>query len=269
MAAPDLSSLVIVLVAMISTLLPLALSQNCGCTSDLCCSQYGYCGTGDAYCGNGCQAGPCYSSSSGSSVASIVTDSFFNGITNQADPSCDGKNFYTRQAFLSAANSYPQFGTTGTIDDQKREIAAYFAHVTHETGYFCYIRETNPSSNYCDSSNTQWPCNPSQAYYGRGPIQISWNYNYGPAGQSIGFDGLNTPDTVATDPVISFKTSFWFWMNNVHAIIISGQGFGPTIAAVNSIECNGGNPSAVQSRVQLYTQYCQQLGVSPGNNLSC
>jgi chitinase len=63
-----------------------------------------------------------------------VTDAFFNGILNQATGDCPGKSFYTRAAFLSALNSYTQFGTTGTADDSKREIAAFFAHVTHETG---------------------------------------------------------------------------------------------------------------------------------------
>jgi hypothetical protein len=71
---------------------------------------------------------------SGVSVADVVTDAFFNGILNQATGDCPGKSFYTRAAFLSALNSYTQFGTTGTADDSKREIAAFFAHVTHETG---------------------------------------------------------------------------------------------------------------------------------------
>ncbi|UJR26443.1 hypothetical protein I4U23_007773 [Adineta vaga] len=31
-----------------------------GCPSDKCCSQFGWCGTGDAYCGGGCQSGLCY-----------------------------------------------------------------------------------------------------------------------------------------------------------------------------------------------------------------
>ncbi|GAY32138.1 hypothetical protein CUMW_281050 [Citrus unshiu] len=44
---------------------------------------------------------------------------------------------YTRDAFLNAANSYPEFGS-GSADDSKREIAAFFAHVTHETGHLCY-----------------------------------------------------------------------------------------------------------------------------------
>ena len=29
------------------------------CPAGLCLSQYNYCGTGDAYCGAGCKAGPC------------------------------------------------------------------------------------------------------------------------------------------------------------------------------------------------------------------
>ncbi|PRP89268.1 hypothetical protein PROFUN_02142 [Planoprotostelium fungivorum] len=31
------------------------LSQNCGCDSGMCCSQWGYCGNTDDYCGSGCQ----------------------------------------------------------------------------------------------------------------------------------------------------------------------------------------------------------------------
>ncbi len=32
-----------------------------GCPSGQCCSQYGWCGTEDAYCGSGCQSGSCQS----------------------------------------------------------------------------------------------------------------------------------------------------------------------------------------------------------------
>jgi len=34
-------------------------SQNCGCASGYCCSQYGYCGKTAEYCGTGCRSGPC------------------------------------------------------------------------------------------------------------------------------------------------------------------------------------------------------------------
>ncbi|KAJ1410459.1 Lysozyme-like domain superfamily [Sesbania bispinosa] len=176
------------------------------------------------------------------SVADIVTPEFFNGIIDEADASCAGKNFYSRDAFLNALNSYNQFGRLDTLDDSKREIAAAFAHFTHETGHFCYIEEIDGASrDYCDETKTEYPCAANKGYYGRGPIQLSWNFNYGPAGQSIGFDGLNAPETVANDPVVSFKTALWYWMQHVRPVI--NQGFGATIRAINGqLECDGANP---------------------------
>uniref|UniRef100_M8BH49 chitinase n=1 Tax=Aegilops tauschii TaxID=37682 RepID=M8BH49_AEGTA len=136
---------------------------------------------------------------------------------------------------------------------------------------FCYIDEINgPSKNYCDPTNAEWPCAAGKGYYGRGPLQISWNYNYGAAGQSLGFDGLNDPDAVARSPVLAFQAALWYWMNSVHDVIVSGQGFGATIRAINgALECNGKNPSAVNDRVAFYKQFCQQFGVDPGTSLTC
>ena len=111
------------------------LCQNCGCAPGLCCSKYGYCGSTSAYCGDGCRSGPCTKpTNNGVIVGNVVTQEFFNGIIGQAGANCAGKTFYTRQAFLNALGSYPAFGTSGSADDSKREIAAFFAHVTHETG---------------------------------------------------------------------------------------------------------------------------------------
>ncbi|KAF8041258.1 hypothetical protein BT93_A0002 [Corymbia citriodora subsp. variegata] len=244
-------------------------AQNCRCAANLCCSKYGYCGTGSNYCGPGCQEGPCYTPPNDVVVADVVTEAFFDAIIRQAAESCEGKHFYTRGTFLEATGGYPQFGRVGTDDDSKREIAAFFAHVTHATGHFCFINQINGTSkNYCDATITQYPCNPSKSYHGRGPIQLSWNFNYGPAGDSIGFDGLNDPDKVATNPLISFQTALWYWMDFVHQVM--NQGFGATIRAINGIlECDGANPATVQARVRYYTEYCNQLGVNPGDNLTC
>ncbi|KAL9240676.1 hypothetical protein vseg_014867 [Gypsophila vaccaria] len=255
-------------------------AQNCGCAANMCCSKFGFCGLGDPYCGDGCQGGPCTGgatpapatpSGGGGSVSDIVTQAFFDGIIGQAAASCPGKNFYTRDAFLNAVGAYPQFGTSGSTDDNKREIAAFFAHVAHETGQFCHIEENDGAATndaYCDTSNTQYPCVSGKKYYGRGPLQLSWNYNYGPAGQSIGFDGLNAPETVANDVVTSFKSGLWFWMNNVHSVL--SQGFGATIRAINgALECNGQNQAEANDRIQLYQQFCGDFGVDPGQNLSC
>ncbi|XP_074281421.1 acidic endochitinase SP2-like [Silene latifolia] len=204
-------------------------------------------------------------------VSSVVTQSFFDGIIGQAAATCAGKNFYTRDAFLNALGDYPEFGTSGANDDNLREIAAFFANVAHETGEFCFIEENNgaaTNSADCDPSNTQYPCVPGKKYYGRGPIQLTGNGNYGAAGQSIGFDGLNNPEIVANDVDTSFKTALWFWMTNVHSVV--NQGFGATIRAINgAVECNGGNPGEVSDRVRLYQQYCGIFGVDPGQNLSC
>lgn len=70
----------------------------------------------------------------GVSVPDIVTDEFFNGILDQADSNCAGKYFYSRDAFHEALNSYSEFGGDNSVDDSKREIAAFFANVAHETG---------------------------------------------------------------------------------------------------------------------------------------
>ncbi|EEF27835.1 class IV chitinase, putative [Ricinus communis] len=246
------------------------MGQNCGCSPGLCCSQYGYCGSGKDYCGPGCRQGPCFAAPGNNavSVPDLVTPDFFNRIINQAAPSCPGKNFYTRKAFLEALNSYSGFGKIGSSDDSKREVAAFFAHVTHETGYFCYREEQNTGDkSFCDPSYRDYPCTPGKRYYGRGPIQLTWNYNYGAAGRSNNFDGLNNPEIVSQNPVISFKSALWFWMNNVHSRVT--QGFGATIQAINSGECGGKETRKVQARVDLYTKYCSQFGVSPGGNLYC
>ncbi|CAO2042819.1 unnamed protein product [Urochloa humidicola] len=213
-----------------------------------------------------CSAGPCSASGGGVSVSSVVTEAFFNDIKNHAPNGCEGKNFYTRAAFLSAADSFPGFAHGGTEADGKREIAAFFAHVTYETGYFCYINEINRANVFCDPME-QWPCVPGKKYYGRGPLQISWNFNYGPAGKSIGVDLLANPDKVAQDPVVSFETALWIWMNNAHQAM--PKGFGATIRAINGLVCNGNSPAQMKALEGYYKQYCQQLGVDPGNNTTC
>ncbi|CAL5068650.1 unnamed protein product [Urochloa decumbens] len=250
-----------------------AAAQNCGCQPNFCCSQYGYCGQTYDYCGPGCRSGPCIGTGTGTGggsvdVGSVVTDAFFNGIKNQAGGGCEGSNFYTRSAFLDAANMYSGFAHGGSADDGKREIAAFFAHVTHETGHFCYISEIDKSNDYCDRSKPEWPCAAGKKYYGRGPLQLTWNYNYGAAGRDLKFDGLGNPDVVAQDVGIAFKTALWYWMTNVHQVM--PQGFGATTRAINgAVECDGKNTDRMNARVGYYRQYCQQLGVDPGGNLTC
>ena len=132
----------------------------------------------------------------------------------------------------------------------------------------CDIEEIDKSNRYCDEQNQQYPCVPGKFYYGRGPIQITGNGNYGAAGKAIGFDGLIAPETVAKDPVVSFKTALWFWMTYLHPVM--KQGFGATIQRSNgAFECDGQQPDHVQARIEYYKDYCDQFGVYPGPNLDC
>ncbi|CAN1304088.1 Chitinase 4 [Linum perenne] len=170
-------------------------------------------------------------------VANIVTPAFFNGIRNRAPNNCAGKSFYTREAFIQAARSYPSFGNRGSDVGSKREIAAFFAHVTHETG----------RGTYCDSSSTKYPCVSGKQYYGRGPLQLSWNYNYGACGKANGFDGLRNPEAVANDRVLTWKTALWFWTTSVR----------PT------------ERKGLEDRVRYYIEYCKQLDVTPGQHIRC
>ncbi|CAN0926541.1 Chitinase 4 [Linum grandiflorum] len=197
-------------------------------------------------------------------VADIVTPEFFNGIRDQAPNDCAGKSFYTRETFLSAAGAYPAFGS-GSDADSKREIAAFFAHVTQETGSMCYVEEIRRDV-YCEAS-AQYPCADGKRYYGRGPLQLTWNYNYKDCGEANQFDGVNDPDAVARDPMLAWRTALWFWNKNVRSVL--GQGFGETIRKINSIECNGGAPAAVQNRVRYYNSYCEKFGIPTEPNATC
>ncbi|CAN1135176.1 Chitinase 4 [Linum perenne] len=69
-------------------------------------------------------------------VSNVISPAFFHGILDQTSPSCKGRAFYTRKSFLTAAKSYHHFAKLASVNDSKREIAAFFAHVTHQTAPF-------------------------------------------------------------------------------------------------------------------------------------
>ncbi|XP_058090713.1 basic endochitinase-like [Magnolia sinica] len=296
-----------------------AFAEQCGkqangalCPGGLCCSKYGWRGSNAVYCGKGCQSQcltppptiptPLPSLGSGEDLSSLIPQSLFEEmLLHRNDAACPANGFYTYDAFISAASAFPDFGAVGDTEIQKREIAAFLTQTSHETtggwatapdgpyawGY-CFNREIGEPSGYC-VENVQWPCVSGQSYYGRGPIQISYNYNYGPAGDALGYDLLSNPDLVATDPVISFQTAFWFWMTpqapkpSCHDVITGGwtpsasdtaagrvPGLGVITNIINGgLECGHGTDSRVEDRIGFYKRYCDLLGVSYGENLDC
>ncbi len=188
-------------------------------------------------------------------------------------------SFYTYAGLKAALSAYPAFANTGSDTVKKQEAAAFLANVSHETGGLVYVVEQNTANypHYCDSSQS-YGCPAGQAaYYGRGPIQLSWNFNYKAAGDALGIDLLHNPNLVQTDSAVAWKTGLWYWNTQSgpgtmtpHNAMVNGAGFGETIRSINgSLECNGGNPAQVQSRINAYQSFTQILGTVPGNNLSC
>jgi len=206
-------------------------------------------------------------------TAFVVTEAQFN----QMFP--NRNSFYTYSGLTAALSSYPGFANTGSTEVRRREAAAFLANVSHETGGLVHIRETNEANypHYCDW-NQPFGCPAGQAaYYGRGPIQLSWNYNYKAAGDALGIDLLNNPYLVEQNASVAWRTGLWYWNTQTgpgtmtpHNAIVNGHGFGETIRSINgAIECNGGNPGQVQSRINTFTQFTQILGTTTGSNLSC
>lgn len=194
----------------------------------------------------------------------------------------DHNAFYTYDSLVTAMKAYPEFAHTGTAAVRRREAAAFLANVGHETSGLRYIVEQNKANwpTYCDTSQP-YGCPAGQsAYHGRGPLQLSWNFNYHAAGQALHVDLLRHPELVQQKPVVSWKTALWFWMSQrgagsmtAHSAIVNGKGFGETIRTINgAVECNTTDPLAVQERqdrVTRFKKFAQRLNVSPGKNLSC
>jgi predicted chitinase len=212
----------------------------------------------------------------GEGIAGVVSESLFN----QMFP--NRNHFYTYQGLVSTAQAYRAFANSSDMTLRKREAAAFLANIGHETGDLRYVEEINRSNIYCSHGACGGCPAGERQYYGRGPIQLTWNCNYLAAGRAIGLgDRLwREPWLVAQDASIAWKTGVWFWMTSsgagsqsAHAGINgygSGKGFGETIRTINgSLECNGRNAGAVQSRINRYRRFCDLLGVSYGDNLSC
>ncbi|CAD5230784.1 unnamed protein product [Bursaphelenchus xylophilus] len=165
---------------------------------------------------------------------------------------------------------------------------------------------------YCVSSaeyNAFYPCYNGTSgqhfkgcYFGRGAIQISYNYNYGQfqdwlKSQGIVVDLLKEPNLVITkmDPPLAIMASLWFYMTPqppkpaMHDIVIgnwnagetniaakyNGAIFGPTSLIINN-ECNGEDSSTPggpgeSRRIKAFKWFCKYFDVPTGANetLSC
>ncbi len=214
--------------------------------------------------------------------------------------------------YIGASTSWTQLGDTEeqlvnfghfinkpntSNEDKNRELAAFLANISHETGeptadqtdnYGLFYREEvgmegTDNIGYRQEENVEYPPADGKSYHGRGPIQLSYNYNYGPASVFIYGDKnvlLSEPELVMTDGKVAFMTAIWFWMvpqspkPSCHEVMYSdfvassGQldcwGFGHSVMVINGgVEGNG---NMKERRGVFYEKFANILGISIGIN---
>ncbi|HEY4063456.1 MAG TPA: chitinase [Puia sp.] len=218
-------------------------------------------------------------------------------------------SLYTYEALIKAAAGFPLFVADGSPSVRKRELAAFFAHIAHETtdggpgseggpyvwGLF-YTEEQGCQDGHCTQYNTGGtsPYRPvtGKSYFGRGPMQLTYAYNYGLAGEELGLPLLTQPELVSSDGVIAFRTAIWFWMRaqkpkpSCHDVVCGKwqptsedlrlgrkPGFGMTINIINGgVECNSLLPAGRalrEERIGFYKWFAHLLQVSVEEECDC
>src|SRR5665647_853317 len=217
-------------------------------------------------------------------------------------------DFFSFKTFVLAAKLFPSFVAEGDERTRKRELAAFLANIAQETSggwdnapggyfkwglYFLEERNIGPRNTYNDTSKKNYPGMEGAYYYGRGPKQLTWNYNYGQFSEAwYGSKDtlLEHPDFLSKDPLLSFASALWFWMTpqfpkpSCHDIMIGKwiptsddiqkgrlPGFGATVNVINGgVECDSGTDiQKTKYRYQYYQYFCNYFHVSPGDNISC
>jgi hypothetical protein len=216
---------------------------------------------------------------------------------------------YSYEAFIKAAASFPLFSGEGSPETRKRELAAFFANCAHETtnggpgspgGEYAwglyYTQELGCGDGHCTVYNTggtsPYKPMPGKSYYGRGPLQLSYAYNYGQAGADLGLPLLQQPELVSRDGVVAFRAALWFWMReqrpkpSCHDVICGKwipseqdrrqgrrPGFGMTINIINGgEECQSKNAEIIknrQDRIGFYRHFAASLHVPVEADCDC
>ena len=200
---------------------------------------------------------------------------------------------------------FGRFLSEGNLEIKKRELAAFLANISHETTggwatapggqyrYGLYFAEELNRRGYVDEGSG-WGIKaaPNKSYHGRGPIQLSYTYNYFFFSRDVfGDDRLvNSPETLGQDSKIAWMSAIWFWMTpqvpkpSAHDIITEiweptpedisqnrdQSRFGMTINIINGVqECNQPNEYRAEDRIGHYKFFAEGLNVAIESKLDC
>jgi hypothetical protein len=97
---------------------------KCVCSENECCSKLGYCGKTDAYCGEGCQSGPCKASRNTIHDYFGITSEAFECVFPNIDDDLRAQRFKGLIEAMELMKWKPMNST---------EAAVFLSHVSHET----------------------------------------------------------------------------------------------------------------------------------------
>ncbi len=218
------------------------------------------------------------------------------------DPSFD-EEWLQIKPLRTAVCDYGSFLAVGDLNTRKRELAGFLANISHETGGGTISGEVDDDSltglyfneevgfigssaiGYVQSTGTNYLPVAGKSYHGRGPIQLSYNYNYGLCADVILGDSsilLNNPEQLTNNGVLGFMTGIWFWMTpqppkpSCHEVITGiwepkagapnaqyNGNFGLTIVVINNESGQSENGTgAVARRARYYRLFSKKMGAN-------
>ena len=134
----------------------------------------------------------------------------------------------------------------------------FLAQILHESGGLRFKTEQACIIDGCSNSYKLTPGVGivGKRYFGRGYIQLTWDYNYKSASMDVFGDDrlLQDPDSVATNEDLSWATAFWYWKKAVGSVLDVKRGyFGASTKAINGPnECSGQNMEKAVNRFGIY-----------------
>jgi putative chitinase len=133
---------------------------------------------------------------------------------------------------------------------QGKELAAFMAQTAHESHDFRAMKEYGGGKQSYSGG---------QRYMGRGPIQLTHDYNYKKFGDKLGIDLLNNPE-LAADPRIGAQIAVEYWKDQVRPKVSNWDDVFQHSRAINRPSAkSAAEVRGMEDRTAKYQKYSAQL----------